>query len=457
MSCRSPRAAERIGKTSSPAASPATAARADVLPSRPACISSASRSDPTRRPRSASRSGCATRPSPGATISTGTSNSTPTRVNRAARERAQRCEPRERSAPAKRRARERVGESEGRSPSDEKMGRLTAVRPLWAIEGGRVTLEGDGFPVDPGVPHVRLAAQAARVSAASPSSLTVLVPEGLEGGSTAIRIDELPGETAFVEVGAPLVTGVHHVDSPAYDRHGNLYVTFSGSRGQQAPVAIFVVRPDGTREPFVTDLANPTSLAFDREGRLYVSSRFDGSVYRVEADGKAALHASDLGVACRLAFGPDEPPYLRDRSGSILRVEEEGRARVFATLPPSVAAFHLAFGPDGHLYVTAPTLGTHDPVYRVTPDGEASAWSAGFGRPQGLAFDASGNLFVVDTLAGSSGLYRIRPDAPHAPELMLFGGPLIGLAFDPHGGIALAASEVVYRLAVPLRGLLPSA
>ena len=103
----------------------------------------------------------------------------------------------------------------------------------------------------------------------------------------------------------------------------------------------------------------------------------------------------------------------------------------------------------------SPTLGTHDPVYRVSPEGHAAAWSAGFGRPQGLAFDSAGNLFVVDALAGSSGLYRIRPDAPHAPELMLSGGSLIGLAFDPHGGLALAASEVVYRLAVGLRGLLP--
>jgi sugar lactone lactonase YvrE len=335
------------------------------------------------------------------------------------------------------------------------VGRVTSVRPLWAIEGGRVTLEGDGFPVDPVAPRVRVGAVRAHLAAASPRHLTVMVPEGLEGGSTAVRLDELPGESVFVEIGAPLVSGVHHVDSPAFDRHGNLYVTFSGSRGQQAPVAIFIVRPDGTREPFVADLPNPTSLAFGRDGRLYVSSRFDGCVYRVEADGRAALYASDLGVACGLAFGPDGALYVGDRSGSILRVEDDGRARVFASLPPSVAAFHLAFGPDGALYVTAPTLGTHDPVYRVSPDGEASPWSAGFGRPQGLAFDASGNLFVVDALAGSSGLYRIRPDAPHAPELMLSGGPLIGLAFDPHGGIALAASEVVYRLAVPLRGLLP--
>jgi sugar lactone lactonase YvrE len=335
------------------------------------------------------------------------------------------------------------------------MGRLTSVRPLWAIQGGRVTLEGDGFPVDPAVPHVRVGAQPARLAALSPSSLTVLIPEGLEGGSTAIRVDELPGETAFVEIGAPLVTGVHHVDSPAYDRHGNLYVTFSGSRGQQAPVAIFVVRPDGTREPFVTDLANPTSLAFDREGRLFVSSRFDGSVYRVEADGKPTLYASDLGVACGLAFGPDGRLYVGDRSGSILRVEEDGKAHAIATLPPSIAAFHLAFGPDGLLYVAGPTLGTNDAVYRVTPGGAVSTLASGFGRPQGLAFDASGHLFLVDALAGASALYRIRLDAPESPDVMLSGGALIGLAFDPHGGLALATSEVVYKLSVGLRGLLP--
>ena len=347
-----------------------------------------------------------------------------------------------------------MGESEGQGPSDEDhVGRLTSVRPLWAIEGGRVTLEGDGFPVDPRVPHVRVGAQPARVACASPSSLTVLVPGGLEGGPTAIRVDEMPGETAFVEIGAPLVTGVHHVDSPVYDRHGNLYVTFSGSRGQQAPVAIFVVRPDGTREPFVSDLANPTSLAFDRDGRLYVSSRFDGSVYRVQPDGKATLYASDLGVACGLAFGPDGRLYVGDRSGSILRVDEGGKAQVIATLPSSIAAFHLAFGPDGHLYVSAPTLGTSDAIYRVSTTGEVTTFCTGFGRPQGLAFDTAGHLYVVDALAGSSGLYRIRLDSAAVPELMLSGGSLIGLAFDPHGGIALAASEVVYKLSVGLRPL----
>src|SRR4029453_8774567 len=140
------------------------------------------------------------------------------------------------------------------------------------------------------------------------------------------------------------------------------------------------------REPLVSDWPNPTSLAFDREGRLDVSSRFDGSVYRVEADGRASLFASELGVACGLAVGPDGALYVGDRSGSVLRVENE-RATQFAEIPSSVAAFHLAFGPEGWLYVTAPTLASRDVVYRISPSGTVETFCEGFGRPQGLAFD----------------------------------------------------------------------
>ena len=184
----------------------------------------------------------------------------------------------------------------------------------------------------------------------------------------------------------PLATGLHLVDSPVFDRNGNLYVTFSGSRGQQAPISLFVVRPDGTREPFAGDVPNPTSMAFDNQGMLYVSSRFDGSVHRITPDGNVSTYATDLGVACGIAFGQDDALYVGDRSGSILRVED-GRARLVATIPASVAAFHLAFGPDGWLYVTAPTLSARDPVYRISLDGEVQVFQEGFGRPQGLAFD----------------------------------------------------------------------
>ena len=64
-----------------------------------------------------------------------------------------------------------------------------------------------------------------------------------------------------IDVAPPFATGLHQVDNPVFDRDGNLYVTYSGTRGQQVPVSIFRVRPDGTRETFCTGLVNPTSMA----------------------------------------------------------------------------------------------------------------------------------------------------------------------------------------------------
>ncbi len=332
--------------------------------------------------------------------------------------------------------------------------RISAVRPLWAVEGGRVWISGSGFSVDPVLPVVRIGGVPARLAHASTDTLTAIVPPGLDGGRTPVRVESAPGETVFIDVGAPLATGLHQVDNPVFDRQGNLYVTFSGSRGQQSPVSLFVVRPDGSREPFVSDLPNPTSMAFDAAGQLYVSSRFDGSVYRVDPQGGVTPFASDLGVACGIAFGPWGDLFVGDRSGSILRVHERG-ATVFASLPPSVAAFHLAFGPDAYLYVTAPSLSATDCVYRISPDGAVERFAEGFGRPQGLAFDAQGRLYVVDALAGESALYRLDPGNPQRREQLVAGGSLIGLAFDPRGGLVVASSDTAFRLDVPVEGVLP--
>ncbi|MGH9309399.1 MAG: IPT/TIG domain-containing protein [Vicinamibacterales bacterium] len=332
---------------------------------------------------------------------------------------------------------------------------ITAIRPLWAVEGGQVVVEGEHFQVDPPA-EVRVGGELARATRVAAQSISVTVPPGLEGGRTSVRVEGVSGETAYIDVAAPLATGLHMVDNPAFDGDGNLYVTFSGSRGQQPPISLFVVRPDGTREPFAADVPNPTSMAFDRGGALYVSSRFDGSVHRIEKDGAASVYATDLGVACGIAFGPDDALYVGDRSGSILRVAE-GRAAQVASIPPSVAAFHLAFGPDRHLYVTAPTLAARDPIYRVSLDGGVEVFSDGFGRPQGMAFDDQGHLFVVDAVAGWSAVYRIRLDRRGPPELMIAGGDLIGLAFDPRGGLVLVSRDTAHRLSVPVRGLpLPS-
>lgn len=323
--------------------------------------------------------------------------------------------------------------------------RVTSIHPVRAIEGGRITLSGaDLFDPDrPMLPEVRMGSERALVVFASRSALGVVVPPRLEGGLTPVSIEGVIGETPMVQIAAPFATGLHQVDNPAFDSQGNLYVTYSGTRGQQVPVSIFVVRPGGTRESFSSGIVNPTSMTFGPDGHLYVSSRFDGIVYRVAPDGTHVPFATDLGVACGLAFSAAGRLFVGDRSGTIFQLDDDGRARTLASLPASVAAFHLAMGPDGALYATAPTLASYDSVYRIDPDGRVTVRHSGFGRPQGLALDPNGTLHVVEALAGISGLYRLPESGP--PELVVAGPGLVGVAWDSQGNLVVASNETAYR------------
>ena len=71
----------------------------------------------------------------------------------------------------------------------------------------------------------------------------------------------------------------------------------------------------------------------------------------------------------------------------------------------------------------------------------------GFGRAQGLAFDASGMLYVVDALAGAAGLYRVDTrSASPVPELVVAAAALVGVAFGPGGSTVLSSNESVWTL-----------
>ena len=336
---------------------------------------------------------------------------------------------------------------------------ISGLRPAWALPGARVTVAGVHLPVpSDGPPHVLVGAQDAHVALASSHTLALMVPEDAEGGLAAIRIDELPGETIYLTIGRRLVTGVHQVDNPVYGADGLLYCTMSGTRGNRAPVPLFRVDADGARQPITVDIANPTSMALGVDGALFISSRFDGHVYRLVEGDQAEIYATELGVATGLAAAPDGSLFVGDRAGTVLKILPDRQVETYATLPSSVAAFHLALAPDGTLYVSAPTLATHDPIYRVTagPDRLVEEISAGFGRPQGLAFDSTGALFVVEALAGQAGIYKLDVSmSGGSPEFVLAAPSLVGLAFDPAGGLIASSGDTLWRVDCDLKPLVP--
>lgn len=323
-----------------------------------------------------------------------------------------------------------------------------SVVPPRALPGARMAITGSLLPMPAeGLPHVLVGVSDARVVAASSQLVRFVVPADTNGGTLPVRIDECLMAPAWLQVGRTVAADVHMVDSPVFDRDGHLYVTHSGSREARPSVPLHRIHRDGRREALAIDIGNPTSLALGPDGLIYVSSRFDGHVYRLQHGDRVERYASELGVATGLAFSPDGDLFVGDRSGTIFRVRPDRQVETFATLPSSVAAFHLAYGPDQCLYVTAPTLATHDAVYRITPDRLIDTVTDVFGRPQGLAFDRTGMLYVVDALAGGAGLYRVdvRAAQPQA-ELVVAAANIVGVAFDPDGGTVLSSNDSVWRL-----------
>jgi sugar lactone lactonase YvrE len=344
---------------------------------------------------------------------------------------------------------------------------IERVDPPAGISGGEVSVEFAKLsPDDAKTLNVNFDGSPAHVTAATHKRALVLVPKLDSGGGCEVTLSVGEGQKALGEepkaVGKPalftagkkLSGGIHPVTNPAFDpSDGSLFVTRSGSRGEHIPVSLFRIGADESVTEFSGDIANPTSIAFDKSGRMFVTSRLEGTVYRVTPLKEIVEFASDLGIATGLAFNRDGEMFVGDRSGTIYRVNEIGEARAWATLEPSVSAYHLAFGPDDFLYVTGPTVCSFDEIIRFNENGEPNVFFRGLGRPQGLAFDRDGNLYVAASLRGRRGIVRIARDGGTA-DVVVAGMNLVGLAFGPNGEMVVATNDSVYSLSLGIHGTL---
>jgi sugar lactone lactonase YvrE len=328
---------------------------------------------------------------------------------------------------------------------------IEAVLPAAALPGGEVRIVGSGLrPPDLRQPRVRFGETEGSVVISSDEFVVARVPEGASSGPVVVAANGHMSNAHQITVAVPIAENLHPVTNPSIDHEGNIYVTFSGSRGQKVPVSIYKVDTNYTVKPFLTEMMNATAIAFDREGQMYVSSRFDGTVYRVAQNGTMSAYAEGMGVATGIAFDREQNLYVGDRSGTIFKISRDRQTFVYATLEPSVSAYHLAFDREGNLFVAGPTTSSFDSVYRVDPHGAVSMFYRGLGRPQGLAFDGQGNLYVAASLAGKRGIVRLTPDAQ--PSLVVAGHGLVGLAFAPGRSAVLATNSGVHHISWDIQG-----
>ena len=342
----------------------------------------------------------------------------------------------------------------GSQPAQESipLPRIADVAPEAALPLGEVELSGAHLgPHNFGPPAVLVDGQPAQVLMSRPARLIFRVPERASTGLVEVRSPAGASNTVPLRVARQLTDGLHPVTSPAVSRSGMIYATISGPRGKQTPVSVVRISPDGRGTPFVTGILNATGLAFNAAGDLFVTSRAEGNVYRIDAAGESTVYAEGMGVATGAAFDSDGNLYVGDRSGTIFKINPQRQIFVYATLEPSVAAYHIAVNAEGRLLVTAPSLSSNDAIWVVEPNGDTRPWFRGLGRPQGLALSRDGDVYVAGCLHGQRGLVRVTRAGE--ASLVLSGINLVGIAFSPLGSAILATNDSVYDVDLGVEGL----
>jgi hypothetical protein len=333
---------------------------------------------------------------------------------------------------------------------------ILTVEPTCGITGGEFHIRGKNLASE-GRPQVNFGEAPAHLVVASSASIIARIPDASSDGLLLVNNGAESSEPYQTHLGIQIADSLHPVANPAVDAEGNVYSTFSGSRGQKSPVSVYKVDKDRSSRPLVTELMNPTGLAVDRSGLLYVSSRYDGIVYQITPSGSMTVFVEGMGVATGIAFDSEENLYVGDRSGTIFKISQSRQIYVFATLEPSIAAYHLAFGADGFLYVSGPTTSSFDSVYRISQAGEVETFYRGLGRPQGLAFDADRNLYIAASLQGRRGVIRVTPE--REASVFLSGPAIVGLAFAPSKEIIVATHNALHAVPAGVAGydLFPTA
>ncbi len=331
---------------------------------------------------------------------------------------------------------------------------LHSLTPRAAIPGGSFELRGERLlrtPSDFLLPRASFGETVASVDLIRDTRAIIRVPQGAISSDLTLGFGDTLSNVLHANVGVPMAEELHLISNPAVDSVGNVYAMVSGPRGERVPVSIFRIDRDMQVRSFVRDLLNVSALAFGPDGYLYASSRSEGTVYRISPEGAISTFTEGMGVATGIAFDNEGNLFVGDRSGTIFKISPDRQTFVYATLEPSVAAYHLAFRDDGVLLVSAPTTLSSHPIYAIDPDGSKREFFHGLGRPQGLALDVDGNVYIAASYKGQRGIIRIAPDGSDA-DLFVSGNDLVGLCFLDDGCAALATNNTLFHIDLGVEG-----
>ncbi len=210
---------------------------------------------------------------------------------------------------------------------------------------------------------------------------------------------------------------------------------------------------------FATGLDHPEGVAVGRDGTVYAGGEA-GQVYRISPDGKKVETLASTGGLCLgITLDQDENIYVCDcGKRALFKVSQSGEVRIFADSAGGAKFVNpnfSVFDSRGNLYFSdsGEWKKANGVVYCADPQGNVGLFSAGpFHFANGLALDAEEHyLYVVESNLGRIVRVDIRPDGTAGPPEVYTEGLVTvpdGLAFDAHGNLYVTTYGLscIYRV-----------
>lgn len=231
--------------------------------------------------------------------------------------------------------------------------------------------------------------------------------------------------------------GLDHPEGLAFDSDHNLWA--GGELGQ-----LYRIDGGGAVELIATLGGFALGLTFSRQQNIWVCNPKLGALQEVDRSGRPLRTIDRVGnekleTPNFSVFDSLGNLYISDSgawgkaNGCIYRLRSSGKVERFSG--PHAFPNGLALSADEQFLYVAESLNDDVLQLPILPDGragEAEVYAGGVSRvPDGLAFDAQGNLYV--TCYATHNLYRISP----AREVSL-------LAFDPLGTMLAAPTNLAF-------------
>src|SRR5262249_33394803 len=117
---------------------------------------------------------------------------------------------------------------------------IEAIEPSASLPGGEVRIIGRALkPPQLARPEVSFSGVRGSIVVSSEDFVIARVPSGAKSGAVTVHSNGPRSNAREQKTAQPTAETLHPVPTPAIDHDGNIYVTYSGSRGQKVPVSIY--------------------------------------------------------------------------------------------------------------------------------------------------------------------------------------------------------------------------